>query len=88
MRHRLLWQHWFYTVSWRSGLWLLSSTYKKGRLLCDSWLREENYGKPIFYEDHKFAAFHDAADKQTQTIGYMSGHMPWRFGEKLNAPGT
>ena len=34
------------------------------------------------------AAFPDSVDKQTPWIGYMPGHMPWRFGEKLRGLGV
>ena len=27
-------------------------------------------------------------DKQTPMIGYMPGHMPWKFGEKLKEHGV
>ena len=45
-------------------------------------------GKPFIYQGYKIAAFPDAVDKQTPMIGYMPGHMPWQFGEKLNALGV
>jgi molecular chaperone Hsp31 and glyoxalase 3 len=44
--------------------------------------------KPFIYDGYKIAAFPDAVDKQTPMIGYMPGHMPWKFGEKLNALGV
>lgn len=37
----------------------------------------------FLYKGYKIAAFPDAVDKQTPMIGYMPGHMPWLFGEKL-----
>lgn len=43
---------------------------------------------PFIYDGYKIAAFPDSVDKQTPTIGYMPGHMPWKFGEKLNALGV
>ena len=45
-------------------------------------------GKKFIYSGYKIAAFPDAVDKQTPMIGYMPGHMPWKFGEKLNALGV
>ncbi|MFT6409153.1 MAG: molecular chaperone Hsp31 and glyoxalase 3 [Arenicella sp.] len=42
----------------------------------------------FIYHGYKIAAFPDAVDKQTPMIGYMPGHMPWKFGEKLNALGV
>ena len=45
-------------------------------------------GPSFIYNGYKIAAFPDAVDKQTPMIGYMPGHMPWKFGEKLNALGV
>lgn len=45
-------------------------------------------GPSFIYDGYKIAAFPDAVDKQTPMIGYMPGHMPWKFGEKLNALGV
>lgn len=42
----------------------------------------------FLYDGYKIAAFPDAVDKQTPMIGYMPGHMPWYFGEKLTALGV
>ena len=42
----------------------------------------------FIYKGYKIAAFPDAVDKQTPMIGYMPGHMPWKFGEKLNELGV
>ncbi len=38
----------------------------------------------FIYKGYKIAAFPDAVDEQSPMIGYMPGHMPWKFGEKLN----
>lgn len=45
-------------------------------------------GSGFIYDGYKIAAFPDAVDKQTPMIGYMPGHMPWKFGEKLIALGV
>ncbi len=45
-------------------------------------------GGTFVFDGYKMAAFPDAVDKQTPLIGYMPGHMPWRFGEKLSALGV
>ncbi len=42
----------------------------------------------FIYKGYKIAAFPDAVDKQTPLFGYMPGHMPWRFGERLNNLGV
>ena len=42
----------------------------------------------FIYKGYKIAAFPDAVDKQTPMIGYMPGHMPWKFGEKLKNLGV
>ena len=45
-------------------------------------------GTDFIYDGYKIAAFPDAVDKQTPMMGYMPGHMPWKFGEKLSALGV
>jgi molecular chaperone Hsp31 and glyoxalase 3 len=45
-------------------------------------------GTGFIYDGYEIAAFPDSVDKQTPMIGYMPGHMPWKFGEKLNALGV
>lgn len=50
-------------------------------------LAADDGGKFVF-DGYKIAAFPDSVDKQTPMIGYMPGHMPWKFGEKLNALGV
>jgi molecular chaperone Hsp31 and glyoxalase 3 len=50
-------------------------------------LAADNSGDFI-YDGYTIAAFPDAVDQQTPMIGYMPGHMPWKFGEKLNALGV
>jgi molecular chaperone Hsp31 and glyoxalase 3 len=42
----------------------------------------------FIYKGYRIAAFPDSVDKQTPLIGYMPGHMPWKFGEKLNELGV
>ena len=49
---------------------------------------ENSNDKPFIYDGYKIAAFPDAVDKQTPGIGYMPGHMPWYFGEKLTELGV
>ena len=39
------------------------------------------------YRGYKICAFPDAIDAQTPDIGYMPGHLTWKFGEKLKALG-
>jgi molecular chaperone Hsp31 and glyoxalase 3 len=40
------------------------------------------------YRGYKVAVFPDGLDKITPLFGYMPGHMPWYFGEKLQALGV
>ena len=40
------------------------------------------------YRGYKVAVFPDGLDKMTPLFGYMPGHMPWYFGEKLQALGV
>lgn len=39
------------------------------------------------YEGYKICAFPDSLDAQTPDIGYMPGHLTWKFGEELKALG-
>ncbi len=40
------------------------------------------------YRGYKMAVFPDGVDKLTPLFGYMPGHMPWYFGEKLRELGV
>ena len=42
----------------------------------------------FIYKGYKMAVFPDSVDKQTPMVGYMPGHMPWMFGEKLKELGV
>ena len=42
----------------------------------------------FIFKGYSLAAFPDSVDRQTPMIGYMPGHMPWKFGEKLNELGV
>ena len=45
---------------------------------------KDNY----IYNGYKIAAFPDAVDEQGPMIGYTPGHMPYKYGEKLNNLGV
>lgn len=45
-------------------------------------------GKPSPFKGYSIAAFPDAVDRQTPTIGYMPGGLTWFFGEDLAAQGV
>lgn len=42
----------------------------------------------FIYSGYDMAVFPDAVDKQTPLIGYMPGHMPWKFGKRLTELGA
>lgn len=44
-------------------------------------------GDSDIYRGYKICAFPDALDAKTPDIGYMPGHLTWRFGEKLKRLG-
>jgi molecular chaperone Hsp31 and glyoxalase 3 len=44
-------------------------------------------GDSPIYRGKKIVAFPDAMDAQTPDIGYMPGHLTWKFGEQLKALG-
>ena len=73
--------HW----SHKKGLFMLAICHGPAALLAANL----NHDKDSFiYKGYKIAAFPDSVDKQTPMIGYMPGHMPWKFGEKLNNLGV
>ena len=45
-------------------------------------------GEPFPLAGYNITAFPDSADRQTPDVGYMPGHLPWHFGEKLKALGV
>lgn len=44
-------------------------------------------GDSDIYRGYEICAFPDSLDAQTPDIGYMPGHLTWKFGEKLKALG-
>lgn len=44
-------------------------------------------GDSDIYRGYRICAFPDALDAKTPDIGYMPGHLTWKFGEKLRALG-
>jgi D-lactate dehydratase / protein deglycase len=44
-------------------------------------------GDSDIFKGYKIVAFPDAMDAQTPDIGYMPGHLTWKFGEELTAIG-
>lgn len=44
-------------------------------------------GDSDIYRGYKICAFPDALDAKTPDIGYMPGHLTWKFGERLKALG-
>jgi molecular chaperone Hsp31 and glyoxalase 3 len=42
----------------------------------------------FIYKGYKIASFPDAIDEQGPMIGYIPGHMPYKYGEKLNNLGV
>lgn len=48
--------------------------------------KDEGGGFP--FAGYTITAFPDASDRMIPDIGYMPGHLTWRFGEKLQALGV
>lgn len=44
-------------------------------------------GKAAYFAGYKICAFPDSVDAWTPEIGYMPGHLTWKFGEKLKENG-
>ena len=63
---------------------------KKGKFtisLCHGPAAFLAVGDSPIYQGCKIVAFPDAIDAQTPDIGYMPGHLTWKFGEKLKSIG-
>lgn len=73
--------HW----SHNEDMLMLSICHGPAALLAAS-LNGDN--KSFIFKGYKIAAFPDSVDKQTPMIGYMPGHMLWKFGEKLTQLGV
>ncbi len=71
--------HW----SHKKGIFILSICHGPAVLLAAN-INEESF----IYSGYKMAVFPDSVDKKTPMIGYMPGHMPWMFGEKLKKLGV
>ena len=48
----------------------------------------DNDKDSFVYKGYKIAAFPDGVDEQTPMMGYMPGHMPYKYGERLNNLGV
>ena len=73
-------------IQWshKKDLFMLAICHGPAVLLAANLNNKDSF----IYKGYKIAAFPDAVDKQTPMIGYMPGHMPWKFGEKLNELGV
>lgn len=71
--------------SHKRGLPMLALCHGPAALLAASVGAE---GDQFIYDGYKMNAFPDAVDRQTPLMGYMPGHMPWKFGERLNNLGV
>ena len=73
-------------IQWshKKDLFMLAICHGPAALLAANLNNKDSF----IYKGYKIAAFPDAVDKQTPMIGYMPGHMPWKFGEKLNELGV
>ena len=73
--------HW----SHEKGLFMLAICHGPAALLAANLNSDTD---SFIYKGYKLAAFPDSVDRQTPMVGYMPGHMPWKFGEKLNELGV
>ncbi len=72
--------HW----SHEKGLFMLAICHAPASLLSANL----DTKKDFIYKGYKMSAFPDSVDKQSPMIGYMPGHMPWKFGEELEKLGV
>lgn len=73
--------HWAHN----DDMFMLAICHGPAALLAASLNQDDD---SFIYNGYKIAAFPDAVDKQTPMIGYMPGHMPWKFGERLTELGV
>ncbi|PID70204.1 protein deglycase HchA, partial [bacterium DOLZORAL124_38_8] len=72
--------HW----SHEKGLFMLAICHAPASLLSANLDTEKDF----IYKGYKMSAFPDSVDKQSPMIGYMPGHMLWKFGEELQKLGV
>ena len=65
--------------------YMLSICHGPAALLAENLSGEND---SFVYKGYKMAVFPDGVDKMTPLFGYMPGHMPWYFGEKLKELGV
>ncbi len=70
--------------SHQQGMHMLAICHGPAALLAANIDTEDD---DFIYNGYKMNAFPDAVDKQTPSIGYMPGHMPWKIGEALSSVG-
>lgn len=78
LKELIRWSH-------KRELYMLAICHGPAALLAENL---DNDKDSFLYKGYSIAAFPDAVDKQTPMIGYMPGHMPWKFGEKLKELGV
>ncbi len=70
-------------------LYTLSLCHGPAALLAANLAEAKSQSDDDFlYQGYDMAVFPDSVDKQTPMIGYMPGHMPWKFGERLTKLGV
>ncbi len=72
--------HW----SYEKDLFMMAICHAPAALLSANL----NTDNDFIYKGYDIAGFPDSVDKQTPMIGYMPGHMPWKYGEKLEKLGV
>ena len=67
------------------GKYMLSICHGPAALLAANLSAKKD---SFVYRGYKMAVFPDGVDKMTPLFGYMPGHLPWYFGEKLKELGV
>lgn len=75
------------TIHWafKNEKYMLSICHGPAALLAANLSSEQD---SFVYKNYKMAVFPDWLDKITPSFGYLPGHMPWYFGEKLKQLGV
>lgn len=71
--------------SYNKDVFTLAICHGPAALLSASLDRDKN---AFVYKGYKIASFPDAVDEQGPMIGYTPGHMPYKYGERLNNLGV
>ncbi len=69
----------------QKDLFILAICHASAVLLAGNLENKEN---DFIYKDYKMAVYPDSVDEQSPMIGYIPGHLTWKFGQELEKLGV